>query len=183
MKYLVKSVRAHGILFKFLMAVALTFHIVSVFLPWISESRHIMTIPESPRRWENLFWSYKAQFRGYGGMRGAYYVLFFQDYWFDFESLYSGWFGIFVFQVLTIFLGIIGITKLKIRREKLFRIGVPILSFMAPLLCLYQRFNQLEWDWCRAASVKLVDGFWIAVFSATLFSILYIVEKIVEVKE
>jgi hypothetical protein len=169
---------------RMLMVLALALYIVAIFMPWLSEHYYVYVVlpllqpeiyptPQIPK--ESSFWSFQAVFSYYRRYGSAGRLLF-CDYWFGHERLYLGWFGVFFFQVLTVILVLIRVFKEKMKRRKLYVIATTAISVTAPILCVYQRSKQIERSWLVDAS-ELSLGFWLAIASAILFFISFLMSS------
>ena len=157
----------------FLTTFALCLYAAAVFLPWLSEKYNFVIImeyspmiyPPPPVPREGLFWSFQAVIYTY---RDYHSRLFF-EYWYGDSKLYSAWLGVFAFQGLTIILGFASLFKEKIKRMSI-PIVTTVISFIAPILCIYQRSKQMERTWL-VYKTSFSVGFWLATVSAVLFFI------------
>ncbi len=154
------------------MTSAVALYIAAIFLPWLSEYyvapiRLLWLYPPPSVPQEGLFWSFQALI-SYYGRYGFTDRLLFCDYWFGRSGLYLVWFGVSVFQVLTVVLALIGMLKEKEKRRKLHVIVTPAVSVMAPILCVYQRFKQMETS-LYIDFIEFAVGFWVAIVSVILF--------------
>lgn len=155
---------------------ALCLYAAAVFLPWLSVKYHVLVImrsspmiyplPPVPR--EGLFWSFQTVIYTYSGYISR--RLFFFDYWFDDSNLYSAWIGVFAFQSLTIIFGFASLFKGKIKRIPI-PIATTVISFIPPILCVYQRSKQMEITSLVYETTSFSVGFWLATISAVLFFI------------
>lgn len=159
---------------RFLIGFALCLYTAAVFLPWLSEKYSFLVImqsspmiyPPPPVPTEGLFWSFQTVVYTHGGY-GTLQLSFF-DFWLADSKLYSTWLWVLVFQGLTIILGFVSFFKEKTKRKSI-QIATAAISFIAPILCIYQRSKQMERIWIYATNFSI--GFWLATVSAVLFSI------------
>jgi hypothetical protein len=157
---------------KLLMSFATIMYVIAFITPWITE-QYVLNImhpemypsPDVPR--EGWFLSFLAIIRT---TRNDYRISLFWDYWFDVNSIpfhgsYSGWIGIFIFQLLTVLMALITVHR-KNRDKRLGTVMTAVLSIMAPILCVYQLPLQLSYS---VVTSQFFIGFWLALISSILF--------------
>jgi len=158
------------------MVFATSIYVIAFFFPWIWEQYGwIITFPRfQPEIYpspsipcEGWFWPFLVVIRT---TRNDNTILLFSDYWFNAYGIhhqkgFSGWLGVFIFQVLTILMAVITILRKNVNK-KLSIATTAVLSIISPIFCIYQRFSQSTYF---VDSSQFFVGFWLAIISSTLF--------------
>jgi magnesium-transporting ATPase (P-type) len=156
---------------KKLMIFATIIYLISFFTPWIWMQYYFIIIelqlhpeiypPSFPR--EGWFWSFMAVIRTTWN-EGK--VLVFHSYWFNRqEPYYQGWFGVFIFQILTLTMALITILR-KTGDKKLSAAATALLSALPPILCVYQHSLQST---PHVGTSQFFVGFWLSLISSLMF--------------
>lgn len=166
------------------MAVSLSLYAVSIFLPWMIEyGNHAK---DEELHCVNRYWSFQMSSDAEGKARGmpfAERVLLwrFHEYWFFppfFTYLYldisRDWFFVFIFQMIMVVAGAVGIVKERVNGKPLPLVCSTIGSILTLIFGYFQWVRQLELrrqivDVFIASSVSFDMGYYLALIAVILW--------------
>ena len=162
---------------KLLKSVSLLLLLFAISQPWLLEDFTLWWRGTPHVHGETQYWSFQR-------IPSIGHNLLFSDFWFprvDYEAgIFYGWFGVFVFQVLTIFFGTVSIFKEKIKGREWHSDLSAVFLFLTMIMGVYQLVIQNEvqsvagYEWF---SISLSDGFRTAILSAMIFLVACYLER------
>lgn len=174
--------------YKALMVVSLALFVTSIFLPWVAEHRRSTL----GGRINSQFWSYQTIINVfYDTRRGYPLILRFQEYWFPSTeyayppNIYHGWFFVFVFQIIGIVTGAIGIFKENVKGKPLPLILTSTCLISSLILCGFQLLKQSAAgrSYIGSISAPYFDiGFSLAIISTMLWTVPLWIDKLLKRK-
>lgn len=163
---------------KIFVVAASFFQVTAIFFPWLYARLGPYAILPSimpPYRWNGWFYPCQViEITSHG-----VFVSYFQDYWFGYRRLTTttlGWLGVFLLQILTIFVATLGVVGQRFRGKASYKLGASIASLGTLLLGAYQYYIQKEMNGSLCIEASL--GFMNVIISTILFFGAYLSARI-----
>lgn len=181
--------------YKALLVASLVVFVVSIFLPWLSESDQFPFLIYPPFHIHGQFWPFQAVLNMPSGDNVAgSFTLRFHEFWFarDFVNpnsgimdlyphlwrrpdIYRGWMFVFVFQMLGVAAGILSIVKERVKGHPLPLVCAVVASSATLILGYYQFLQHSGWEGLGWLKVDVEIGFYFASISLILWLISWLI--------